>query len=288
MEAGDTKILDRKALAKWMTKCFDSSLPGSRQLTIGAHDTGISAILSRYSNTHGSGRLTYDEFTNLYLEIAWSGFIHDVRKNKAKYLASGTGKFQTPSTDVGVLFQGKKNTEGILKEATLELVWRDLEAHGAFSPAEEERVQLLKEMESLVSTSTTASGKTDLLMDECELFDEYEHRLAHQTYSDENENDMLGVKRDWDLVRKREKSSHELVEMTTTGRTKEVPKRIRDGQFCFIDEESCIGCTQCATIAPSSFKMIEDTGRARAFSQSASTDVESAGKYLYFWILVVL
>eukprot|EP00986_Skeletonema_menzelii_P013294 scaffold7621_cov152-Skeletonema_menzelii.AAC.7 len=274
MEFGGKKILDRGALSRWMSKCFNSSLPASRQLTIGAHDTGISAILSRYSNTHGSGRLAYDEFSNLYLEVAWSGFIHDVRENKAKYRASGKGQFQTPSTDVGVLFQGKKNTEGILKEATLELVWRDLEAHGIFSPAEEERVQLLKEMESLVSTAT-ASGESDLLMDECELFDEYEHRLAHQTYSDENENDMLGVNRDWDLVRKREKSSHELVEMTAHGQVS-VPKRIRDGQFCFIDEESCIGCTQCANIAPSSFKMIEDTGRARAFSQNASTDVESA------------
>mmetsp|Transcript_64 Transcript_64/g.98 ORF Transcript_64/g.98 Transcript_64/m.98 type:complete len:651 (-) Transcript_64:112-2064(-) len=272
LKSGDKKVLDRKALARWMSTCVNSSLPASRQLKIGAHETGISAVLSRYSQRHGSGRLTYDEFENLYLEVAWSGFVRDVRENKAKYLANGKGQFQTPSADVGVLFHGKKNTEGILKEATLELVWRDLEAHGIFSPAEEERVQLLKEMESLVSTATT-SDKSDLLMDECELFDEYEHRLAHQTYSDENENDMLGVKRDWDAVHKREKSSHELVEMTADG---QVPKRVRDGQFCFIDEESCIGCTQCATIAPSSFKMIEDTGRARAFSQSESIDVESA------------
>lgn len=268
---GDEKILDRKALARWMSTCFNSSLPTSRQLTIGAHDTGISALLSRYSKRHGSGTLTYDEFKDLYLEVTWSAIVRDVRENKAKYLAISKGPFQTPSSDVGVLFQGKRNTEGVLQEATLGLVWRDLEAHGVFSPAEEERVQLLKEMERRVSTVT--SLKSDLLMDECELFDEYEHRLAHQTYSDENENDMLGVNRDWDLVQKREKSSHELVEMTANG---QVPKRIRDGQFCFIDEESCIGCTQCANIAPSSFKMIEETGRARAFSQSAAADVESA------------
>lgn len=41
--------------------------------------------------------------------------------------------------------------------------------------------------------------------------------------------------------KKKEKGSHELVEMAYDGKT---PKRIRDGQFVFIDEETCIGCTQ--------------------------------------------
>ena len=38
---------------------------------------------------------------------------------------------------------------------------------------------------------------------------------------------------------------------------------------------SCIGCSQCVSIAPSSFKML-DSGRARTFSQSASTEVDIA------------
>jgi ferredoxin len=268
---GDEKLMDREALARWMSTSINSPLPTSEQLTIGAHDTSVSAVLSRYSKRHGSGSLTFNEFKDLYLEVTWSAFVRDVRENKAKYLAISKGPFQTPSNDVGVLFQGRRNTEGVLEGASLGLVWRDLEAHGVFSPAEDERVQLLKDMERRVATVTSLNS--DLLMDECELFDEYEHRLAHQTYSDENEHDMLGMARDWDLVQKREKSSHELVEMTANGR---VPKRIRDGQFCFIDEESCIGCAQCAHIAPSSFKMIEETGRARTFSQSAAIDVVSA------------
>ena len=37
------------------------------------------------------------------------------------------------------------------------------------------------------------------------------------------------------------KSSFDLVEMTADG---SVPLRIRDDSFVFIDEESCIGCTQ--------------------------------------------
>lgn len=43
----------------------------------------------------------------------------------------------------------------------------------------------------------------------------------------------------------------------------------------FIDEESCIGCAQCALICPSSFLMLE-SGRARTFSQRLAQDVTSA------------
>ena len=43
----------------------------------------------------------------------------------------------------------------------------------------------------------------------------------------------------------------------------------------FIDEESCIGCMQCANVAPSSF-LIMDSGRARTFKQRVGVDVEQA------------
>ena len=43
----------------------------------------------------------------------------------------------------------------------------------------------------------------------------------------------------------------------------------------FIDEESCIGCAQCATVCPSSFLMLE-TGRARTFTQRKAPDVSVA------------
>ena len=232
------KILDREALSKWMSTCITSPLQNSSKHKIGAHDNSISVLLSRYSKTHGSGRLTYDEFNDLYLEVAWSGYVRAVRENKANYLSNDVS-YKIPSADEGVLIQGKKNTEHLLKEASIELIWRDLEAYGCFSPAEEERIKLLKE---ITYSSSFTTNNSDLLMDECELFDEYEDRLAHQTYSDDNEKDMFGVERDWGLVEKREKGSHKLVEMTMDG---QVPKRIRDGQFCFIDEESCIGTLWC-------------------------------------------
>mmetsp|Transcript_18726 Transcript_18726/g.38973 ORF Transcript_18726/g.38973 Transcript_18726/m.38973 type:complete len:470 (-) Transcript_18726:8-1417(-) len=60
--------------------------------------------------------------------------------------------------------------------------------------------------------------------------------------------------------------SHLRVEMLTID--KNVPKVVRDGEFMFVDEDSCIGCGYCAHAAPQSFKMLESTGRARAYSQS--------------------
>ena len=245
-------VLDRKALSGWMTQCiFGSPLTSlqkpvssgvsSKKYMIGPYDQSVSAVLSRYSQSHGSGRLTLDEFQALYLEVAWSGYIGDIIKREIVVEAHQ----KIPSAHAGVLIKGRKNTEKMLKQASLSLIWRDLEAHEIFSPAEEERVKLLLEMERLQATATatkTAGKHSQLLMDECELFEDYEDRLSHQTYSDDNENDVMGAEHAWDFLKeKKEKGSHEMVEMAFDGKT---PKRIRDGQFVFIDEESCIGCTQ--------------------------------------------
>merc|ERR1712181_39604 len=128
-------------------------------------------------------------------------------------------------------------------------------------------------MEQLQSSISSNSAKIDhqnLLMDECLLFDEYTDRLSNSISSidDINERDMIGIEQSYDEYmdekKKKEKSSHQLVEFAYDGKT---TKWIRDGEFVFIDEETCIGCTQCAQISPSSFKMIEDTGRARTYSQ---------------------
>jgi ferredoxin len=43
----------------------------------------------------------------------------------------------------------------------------------------------------------------------------------------------------------------------------------------FVDEESCIGCGQCANIAIATFTML-DNGRARSFHQANTPDVSQA------------
>lgn len=298
-------VLDRGAISRWMTKSMSSPLSSSNSKphVIGPYDASVSALLSRYSQTHGSGRLTRPEFQALYLEVAWYGYVQDVTHGKA--VPDGGRTRKVPSPGAGVLLQGKKNTEKMLKKATLSLVWRDLEAHGIFSPAEEERVAALLEMERLrakYASSGAGDDGSQLLMDECELFDDYKDRLSYRiSHSDDSDDGMLGTEGGWDFLARKEKSSHESVEMASDGTT---PRRIRDGKFVFIDEESCIGCTQvcepfrsqynreqflprdvlllclrscqCAQIAPSTFKMIEESGRARAYSQSNSLDIENA------------
>jgi ferredoxin len=63
-----------------------------------------------------------------------------------------------------------------------------------------------------------------------------------------------------------------MVELATDEKT---PLRMKDGEFVFIDEESCIGCAMCATASPSSFLMLE-SGRARTFKQRREKDVATA------------
>ena len=41
------------------------------------------------------------------------------------------------------------------------------------------------------------------------------------------------------------------------------------------DEETCIGCTMCASIAPGTFRIEKDHGRSRVFAQWANTDDET-------------
>ena len=368
---------------------------------IGPYDQSVSAVLSRYSMTFGSGRLTSSEFRDLYVEATWAGYVNDVVRRRISpnddddddddddEEEEGGGRkrrrvrrYRIPSAESGIVFADRKNTERmILAGASLSIVWRDLEAHGVFSPAEEERVRALLEMERRLRPANASagggeddrdgrsgrSGRTTPplppLMDECELYDEYEESLSRRFSSggggladdgDYADDDVMGAESAWDFLGRRkkggkggggggginrEKGSHELVEMASDGRT---PKRIRDGQFVFIDEETCIGCVQvsravvydprlfdsrcpvvvyfvygafaterdesvtyrhracvislsfsliskslipprfvraipqCAQIAPSSFKMIEDSGRARTYQQSSALDVENA------------
>jgi ferredoxin len=43
-------------------------------------------------------------------------------------------------------------------------------------------------------------------------------------------------------------------------------------RFVYVDEETCIGCTNCATVARSTFFMEDELGRARVFRQGGDSD----------------
>lgn len=136
-------------------------------------------------------------------------------------------------------------------------IWRDLRNHGILPPAEVEWDRKKAELDAEfanggVSQGAKSSSSLPNPYDECEILD-------YDSSPDASSSAM-------------QKASHESIELCSDGKT---PKRIRDGMSIFIDEESCIGCMQCATVAPSAFVMLGN-GRARAYSQSSAPEVKAA------------
>jgi len=131
-------------------------------------------------------------------------------------------------------------------------VWRDLETHGFIPPIVLERQRMQEKIDLELSTKEKkVTAYSDNFMDECEILEWGDNEHSSPRPSSRN------------------KSSHELVELCTDNKT---PKRLRDGDFIYIDEESCIGCNQCVLHAPASFKM-DPGGKARTFYQSNSPEV---------------
>lgn len=156
-----------------------------------------------------------------------------------------------------------------MKSDAVAVVWRDFKRHGVQSPAEQahatalQAIQEAHEIKDEVSTNAAYDdGMSMIFMDECEIV---ESTIPDGWYKDEN----TGT---W---QRRGKSSHEKVALTGDGKT---PLWLQDGDYVYIDEESCIGCTQCTLAAPASFQMLEN-GRARTFLQRGRIpDVQAAVK----------
>lgn len=131
-KSGDReRAMDRNALASWMTTClsYDPSSNNGNSVKIGPYDSNISMFLSRYCRNNGSGQLTVDEFSLLYLECAWIGHFNEIRKKKEVMLVDG--RFQpVPSLEDSVIIRDQKTTDAFLKDSSLSIVWRDFEAHG--------------------------------------------------------------------------------------------------------------------------------------------------------------
>ncbi len=230
-------FLDASGVAEWMTQCLgDSETYGK----ITQHDRRVLTTMSTYA-PYGTGRLELQEFERLYL-TAISAFL-----------------------DGGTIKAGRDKK---MELPTVESVWRDVRNHGILSPVEQERERLANEIRNEFGAAndeeTRAKGKyIDMLMDECEIVEWMEGSKVSSFVSDPEGTNEAGTK---------SKSSFEMVELATDEKT---PLRMKDGEFVFIDEESCIGCAMCATASPSSFLMLE-SGRARTFKQRREKDVATA------------
>jgi ferredoxin len=206
------------------------------------YDRKVSEIISKYGY-YGSGYLTENQFLKLYMEAA------------TLELPSASNHLRNPEK------------ERKLDGSYISLIWRDLEKHGIQPPKAEER-----EMKQNAINDVINFSKDKLIVppyhgnfvDECEILEwkEDEHSTPRNSSVSAMPGAALGTI----------KSSHELVELVSDNNT---PKRLRDGDFTFIDEESCIGCTLCASISPSTFRML-DNGRARAFHQDNLPEIDIA------------
>jgi len=180
-----------------------------------------------------AGVIHKDQFTTLYMEATTSDMMEDSESWKRK--------------------ESLKRMK--LAQPNFMNVWRDLENHG-FSPpivVERQKMQLMidAEFETKEEVEVGSDNSFSNFMDECEILEWGDNEHSSPRPSSRN------------------KSSHELVELCSDKKT---PKRLRDGDFIFIDEESCIGCNQCVSYAPASFKM-EPGGRASTYYQSNSPEV---------------
>lgn len=154
---------------------------------------------------------------------------------------------------------GKKKVKSI---PNIKSVWRDLENHGFMPPVLEDRKREQQLIDERYGTMKDSSGT--ITVDECEILEWRDDE--HSSPRESSNSQMEGASSDT------KKSSHELIPLLADGKT---PGRIRDGEFVFIDEESCIGCKQCVNTAPQAFQMLE-SGRARTYSQSNMKEVDIA------------
>lgn len=232
-------FLDAAGVAEWMTQCLGSDKHGK----ITQHDRRVLSTMSTYA-TYGTGKMELEDFERLYLK-AVTDFLN------GKTIKTGRDKK--------------------MELPTVDSVWRDIRNHGLLAPVEQERQRLAEEIRQEFGAGnkeeTKAKGKlfTDTLLDECEIIEWKEDSKVSSYVSDPYGTSETGSKR-------RSKSSYETVELASDEKT---PLRMKDGEFVFIDEESCIGCTACASACPSSFLMLE-SGRARTFKQRRASDVSTA------------
>lgn len=191
--------LDAVGIASWMTQALRSVEPMVTQF-----DKRVLKTLSDYA-LYGSGRLVEGDFQRLYL----STIVGDVSNLKTV----------SPARHLQ------------LRKPFIDAVWRDIRAHGLFSPVEEERLVLAAEIQaknaatSLGDAHQTPTDQRKMvdytLMDECEIID-WDYKGLSESSARTKE--KKGGKR----LSVRDSSSHKMVEMAHDQKT---PLRIRDGEF---------------------------------------------------------
>lgn len=237
---------DAASVASWMCQCL--------QEQCGKHEGRVVSVLSKFGT---KGWLQQQGLVDLYVHA----LVGDAPRGGGGGGGNAVSGGMTP-------VQVEQAYHRFMTSDEIAAVWRDFKRHGIQSPAEQahaEAAQAIQDAHHHDNEATgngSSSSSTLLFMDECEIVD---NSIPDGWYKDEK----TGT---W---QRHGKSSHEKVALADDGKT---PLWLQDGDYVYIDEESCIGCTQCALAAPASFQMLEN-GRARTFVQRGRIpDVTAAVK----------
>lgn len=220
MEEGEPEAtMDAKAVSGWMTKCLGSELESygetrsgtettpyqqKRDAKIGPHDSRVLKLISKFGN-YGTGKLTLENFQNLYLDAL-------------------------THMDTGMKLQGSVETLHLRNPDHIRQVWRDLNNHGIIGPHEQRWREANAEVQAKYGSLQQQAQKLleeGTFMDECEIRD----------YTYDPPPTMQQIAEGYDAKNHKyiRKSSHESIALASDNKT---PLYMKDGDFVFIDEES--------------------------------------------------
>ncbi|KAL7572021.1 hypothetical protein ACA910_001676 [Epithemia clementina (nom. ined.)] len=290
------KVMDAKSVAKWLQQSL--SIPSSR---CGPHDPRVKHMISQYGK-YGQGHLELENFQALYLQAVLGPASHKPL-SKLNNAADSNAKENSEEEEFYHWLRLTRSYE-------IDQVWSDLEMHDIEPPAYTEWRAKVVALQNELALNTNDGvvdnyvGEASLFHDECELVDDNHRVKESSSHNDKSLDDSWKRDATTGVWTNMEKSSHEHIDVCLTSsdqdssdkmaavafstsqhkknlqeqenKEKKVPVRFQDGDFVYIDEESCIGCMQCAVTAPSSFRMIPSSGRARTFVQDTSPAVDAA------------
>jgi ferredoxin len=159
----------------------------------------------------------------------------------------------SPETDEIVATETLIPTEEEAADAWLDTLASLSAQEVEFNLKEADRADKVRQMEEWGFTPETISSTLDVAVDD-KLEQQVEGMKLYRYESYEHDTDLTIVE------------SHSTVETDP-----ETGEPIRS-QMVYVDEHTCIGCTNCAMIAQSTFFMHQEHGRARVFDQWGDND----------------
>jgi len=134
-----------------------------------------------------------------------------------------------------------------------------------FMEQESERANMMQQMEELGWSKEAIKDTLGLTVDESVEQESFDNDALVQ-FNEEIKAGALGAVSTDDLEDMKMIESHKYVEID-----EDTGESVR-AQMVYVDEHSCIGCTNCACVAQSTFFMEDDNGRARVFQQWGDDD----------------